>query len=317
MSWKAPLLEGIAEGLKNRESVPGGLKSERKLLIDVCLHHPNVTVRKSARSMLETIGISDSALKLVVMREAQNIAADQNMSSAIRAEAVNLMALQNPKQEAQFLESLITPDAPRDIQLAALHALSKIPDTTVSIFLLKNWKSLFPGIKEDALSTFIAEPFTVPRISLLLQSISNGTITKAELGWPVTVILMRDIPDSLKEYARSLLTVKKEDRNPVIKEYEASLGLKGNTVKGKTVYVANCSVCHQVRGKMGMTFGPDLGTVQSWQPENIMINILDPNLSISHGYELWNIVLNDGTMLQGIIASETSNAVVVNQQGGV
>jgi len=113
------------------------------------------------------------------------------------------------------------------------------------------------------------------------------------------------------------LTVKKEDRKPVIKEYEASLGLKGNTVKGKTVYVANCSVCHQVRGKMGMTFGPDLGTVQSWQPENIMINILDPNLSISHGYELWNIVLNDGTMLQGVIASETSNAIVVNQQGGV
>jgi len=151
----------------------------------------------------------------------------------------------------------------------------------------------------------------------LLENISNGTIKKAELGWPVTVILMRDIPDSLKEHARSLLTVKKEDRNPVIKEYEASLELKGDAVKGKTVYVANCSVCHQVRGKMGMTFGPDLGTVQSWQPENIMINILDPNLSISHGYELWNIVLNDGTMLQGVIASETSNAVVVNQQGGV
>jgi len=48
-----------------------------------------------------------------------------------------------------------------------------------------------------------------------------------------------------------------------------------------------------------------------------MINILDPNLSISHGYELWNFVLNDGTGLQGIIVSETSNAIVVNQQGGV
>jgi hypothetical protein len=60
----------------------------------------------------------------------------------------------------------------------------------------------------------LAEPFSVPRISLLLQSISNGTITKAELGWPVTVILMRDIPDSLKEYARTLLSGKKEDRSP-------------------------------------------------------------------------------------------------------
>ena len=53
------------------------------------------------------------------------------------------MALQNPKQEAAFLESLITPDAPRDIQLAAIHALNKIPDTTVSVFLLKNCKFLY------------------------------------------------------------------------------------------------------------------------------------------------------------------------------
>jgi putative heme-binding domain-containing protein len=317
MSWKAPLLQGLAEGLKNRKSIPEGLRSEREFLVSVCLHHPDVNIRRNARIMLENIGIADNLLKPAVMQEAKKIADDKNLSSAKRAEAINLMALQNPKQEAAFLESLITPNAPRDIQFAAIQALSKIPDTTVSIFILKNWATLFPGIKDAALNTFITEPFSVPRISLLLQSISNGTITKAELGWPVTVILMRDIPDSLKEYARSLLTVKKEDRNPVIKEYEASLELKGNTVKGKTVYVANCSVCHQVRGKMGMTFGPDLGTVQSWQPENIMINILDPNLSISHGYELWNIVLNDATMLQGVIASETSNAIVVNQQGGV
>jgi putative heme-binding domain-containing protein len=52
-------------------------------------------------------------------------------------------------------------------------------------------------------------------------------------------------------------------------------------------------------------------------PENIMINILDPNLSISHGYELWNITLKNGTMLQGIIVSETSNAIVVNKEGGL
>lgn len=128
---------------------------------------------------------------------------------------------------------------------------------------------------------------------------------------------MRDIPDSLKEYARTLLSTKKEDRTPVIRAYETSLSLKGNADKGKMVYVANCLVCHQVRGKMGVAFGPDLGTVQSWRPENLLINILDPNLSISHGYELWNLVLNDGTMAQGIIVSETSNAILLNREGGV
>jgi putative membrane-bound dehydrogenase-like protein len=316
-SWKASLLEGIAKGLKNRKRVPQGLISETKLLIDVCLHHPDVDIRRSARSMLETIGTSNLPLKSEVLHEAQQIAANKKLPPAKRAEAINFMALQNPKQEVTFLESLITPEVPTNIQLAAIQALNKIPDTTVSVFILKNWTSLSPGVRDAALNTFIYEPFSVPRLSLLLQSISKGTITKSELGWPVTVILMRDIPDSLKEYARTLLAGKKEDRNPVIKEYEGSLRLKGNAVKGRTVYVANCLVCHQVRGKTGVNFGPDLGTVQSWMPENIMINILDPNLSISHGYELWNITLKDGTMLQGIIVSETSNAIVVNKEGGL
>jgi len=316
-SWRASLLEGLAEGLKNRKSLPEGFSSERQLLISVCLHHPDVNIRRSARSMLEAIGISNSPLAPIVMQEAQKIAANKNISSEKRAEAVNLMALQNPKNDVAFLESLITPDGPTDIQLAAIQALNKIPGTTVSVFLLKNWPSLSPGIRDAALNTFITEPFSVPRLSLLLQSIAKGKITRGELGWPVTVILMRDIPDSLKEYARTLLSTKKEDRTPVIRDYETSLSLKGNADKGKMVYVANCLVCHQVRGKMGVAFGPDLGTVQSWRPENILINILDPNLSISHGYELWNLVLNDGTMAQGIIVSETSNAIVLNREGGV
>jgi len=316
-NWEASLLQGLAEGLKNRKPIPEGLKSERKLLISVCLHHPDVSVRRSARSMLSAIGISDSQLEETVIQEADKIAANKDLPTEERAEAINLMALQNPKENTMFLESVITPESPTDIQLAAIQALSRIPDTTVSVFIIKNWKSLSPGIRNAALNTFVIEPFSVPRLNLLLQSVANKIITKAELDWPVTVILMRDIPDSLKEYARTLLSGKKEDRNPVIHDYEASLQMKGNADKGKIIYEANCLVCHQVRGKTGVAFGPDLGTVQSWMPENILINILDPNHSISHGYDLWNVVLNDGTSMQGIILSETSGAINLNSEGGV
>jgi putative heme-binding domain-containing protein len=267
--------------------------------------------------MLSAIGISDSPLEASVMQEAHKIAANKDLPSEVRTEAINLMALQDLKEDRMFLESVITPESPTNIQLAAIQALSRIPDTTVSVFIVKNWKSLSPGIRNAALNTFVAEPFSVPRLNLLLQSIANKTITPAELGWPVTVILMRDIPDSMKEYARTLLSGKKEDRNPVIHDYEASLRMKGNADKGKIIYEAHCLVCHQVRGKIGVAFGPDLGTVQSWMPENILINILDPNHSISHGYDLWNVVLNDGTSMQGIILSETSSAINLNSEGGI
>ena len=174
-----------------------------------------------------------------------------------------------------------------------------------------------PGIRETSLNTFIDEPFNVQRIRLLLDAIKKGTVEKDALGWSRTVILMRDIPDSLKEEARTLLTNKDEDRKSVIQNYEATLKLNGDPVKGKTVFQINCVMCHQVRGKLGVAFGPDLGTVHNWTAEGIMINILDPNISISHGYDMWDVSLNDGTSVQGVIATETPNAIILSKEGGV
>ena len=48
-----------------------------------------------------------------------------------------------------------------------------------------------------------------------------------------------------------------------------------------------------------------------------MANILDPNLSIAAKYELWVVELNNGKSLQGIIASETPNAITLKSAGRV
>ena len=47
-----------------------------------------------------------------------------------------------------------------------------------------------------------------------------------------------------------------------------------------------------------------------------MINILDPNLSISHGYDMWDVLLNNGKSIQGIISTETPNAIILRNEGG-
>ena len=167
------------------------------------------------------------------MLQAKQIAENETLPSEKRAEAIHLMALQNPEQYTSFLENLIRPAAPLNIQLAALKALSMIPDTTVSSFVLNQWTALTPEIRDAALNTFIDEPFNVQRIRLLLNAIEEGTVQKGALGWSRTVILMRDIPDTLKEIARTLLTNKDEDRKSVIQEFEASLNLEGDPAKGK------------------------------------------------------------------------------------
>ncbi|MDP4284169.1 MAG: c-type cytochrome [Bacteroidota bacterium] len=315
--WQASLLEGLSEGLKSRKSLPAGLGEEQDLLVKTCFNHPDVDVRKSARHILQVVGLPGGAQSQAIMKQAKHLAEDNALSPEKRAEAIHMLALQNPKQYASFLENLIKPDAPLAVQLSAMQALGTIPDATVSSFVLKQWMELTPGVRDAALNTFIVEPFNVQRIRLLLDAIKEGKIQKGALGWERTVILMRDIPDTLKELARSLLTNKDEDRKSVIQKYEAALKLKGDPANGKVIFQTNCIICHQVRGKMGVAFGPDLGTVHNWTSEGIMINILDPNLSISHGYDMWNVMLTNGTSKQGIISTETPNAIILSSEGGI
>ena len=95
------------------------------------------------------------------------------------------------------------------------------------------------------------------------------------------------------------------------KEYQRALSLKGDAGKGKNVYAKSCSSCHQIRGTMGVNFGPDLGTIHNWSADAIMANILAPDLSISSGFDLWSVELTNGESFQGVISSETATSITL------
>jgi putative heme-binding domain-containing protein len=100
-------------------------------------------------------------------------------------------------------------------------------------------------------------------------------------------------------------------------DYKKALELTGDVGKGKLVYMQNCALCHQVRGQIGVAYGPDLGTVHNWLAKDLMANILDASLSIAPGYDLWEVELKDGDLVQGMIMSETSAAIKLRTSPGV
>jgi putative heme-binding domain-containing protein len=153
------------------------------------------------------------------------------------------------------------------------------------------------------------------RVSILLDAIETGKVQKASVSFIQGVRLMTNGDDILRKRARSIFAHNEEEK--VNKEYQQALTLKGDALKGKIVFAKNCGVCHQFKGEIGSSFGPDLGTVSKWQPAGILANILAPNLSIAANYELWVVELINGEMLQGVIASETAAAIKLRNVGGV
>ena len=307
-AWQAPLLEGLALGFK-RKSVAVSLGNrEENLLVKNFFEHPSGKLRNAAYSILKVTGIQNATLKNKAIEKAIFIAKDHSQFANKRVEAINFISLGNAPAKPALMKQLITPREQSSVQVAAVRTFSTIPDTTVSVFLVQQWPKLTPEVQNEAMNTFLVNE---ARIALLLDALETGRIQPASVGWNRSVRLMGQRNLQLREKARTLITKNEKDRTKVNKEYQRALSLKGDAGKGKNVYAKSCSSCHQIRGTMGVNFGPDLGTIHNWSADAIMANILAPDLSISSGFDLWSVELTNGESFQGVISSETATSITL------
>ena len=92
--------------------------------------------------------------------------------------------------------------------------------------------------------------------------------------------------------------------------------IKADASKGKTVFMNTCSVCH-LAGSEGKDFGPKLTEIGSkYAKDGLLSSIIHPSEGISFGYEGWVIIMKDGSLLSGIIASKTETDIDLKFPGG-
>jgi putative heme-binding domain-containing protein len=262
--------------------------------------------------MLRVVGLSNESVAKTAISKSVSRASNKSFSVEQRIEALNFMALRDADSHETFLKSFLNPREQLFIQLAALRTLITIKDNSICNYLIDQWPTLTPELRDVAISAFLVNP---ERVTLLLDAIKSGKVEPASLGWTRSAQLMSNSDQKIRNRARSLLA--NSDEEKVNKDYQQALQLEGNQTNGKVVFMQNCGKCHQIRGKMGNAFGPDLGTIHNWLPKNIMANVLSPNLSISGGFDLWAVELKNGESVQGIIASETSAAITLRPSPGV
>lgn len=313
--WKAPVLTGLAQGLQKRDAVPSEVQEGAGVLVDAFFDHSSPSVRQASLEVLEVAGLPDGRPGA---ETALQIAGDPSQSPDRRAQALTFVRLADPAPHTSFLEDLIIPSEPTPVQVAALRALGTVPGTTVSEYALEQWSVMTPEVRKAALGTFLSRPFKLDRIKLLLGAIENGTVQPAHIDWPNKVTLMRDIPETLKKRARDLLARAEEEREEEIEQYVETFEQKTpNPEQGRTVFQQQCASCHGLGTiEDGVDLGPDLMTVRGWSPAEIVDHTLRPDKAVADEFALWQVTLQNGETRQGIIASETANAVTLRNQGG-
>ena len=93
--------------------------------------------------------------------------------------------------------------------------------------------------------------------------------------------------------------------------------LKGNAAHGKALFErAACVTCHRINDK-GVDFAPALSEIGSKLPKEAIFDaIINPNASISMGFETTQLQAKDGTVALGIVRSETEDELVLALPGG-
>jgi putative heme-binding domain-containing protein len=154
------------------------------------------------------------------------------------------------------------------------------------------------------------------RVLPLLRAIESGAIPANQIPFARRATLLRSGDSQVKNIASKFFSNVPAPRKDVIAKYEPALSMKGDIERGKTVFEKSCATCHRA-GELGKDVGPNLATIRQWNPEQMLINILDPNREVAPNFLAYTIETKDGRALDGIIADETTSSVTLKRADGV
>ncbi len=314
-AWQGSMLSGLARGIRKRKPTLEMPENMTALLNETFFNTTDDKLRTAALSGLKATGIKNETLKRESIDKVVAISKDKTESDARRADAIAYIALDNPQPYFDLLTSYMVASEKYNVQTAALQTLNVIPNSLqLCEYLVKEWPTLSNAVRNDGIPIFMASE---EKLALLIEAIEKKQIPTSDISFWRSVMMMQTPDEALRNRARKVFTQGKESAKEINKKYQKALELKGDVEKGKQIFLQSCAICHQVRGEMGVAIGPDMGTVRNWKKEDLLANILDPSLAIFPGFDLWDVTLNTGESIQGIIANESSSAITLRNQGMV
>ena len=271
-------------------------------------------LRRAGSSLTAMIdGGSSKRIAAMLARAADLIRSDGAIEH--RLVAIRFLALGDPKAAREGLPQLLDARQPGAVQLAALQALGGILDPTTSHRLVERWKSMSPTVRREATEVLFSRPEAV---ATLLDAIEGRVILASEIDSSRLAQLRTHRSPVIRAQAQRVLAagaLPARDRGQVVAAYRPALGLSGNRDRGREIFLKVCATCHQAEGK-GVDVGPNLATVTNRSAEDLLVHILDPNREVAPNYLNYSVATDDGRVLTGIIAGESSTALVLKRAEG-
>jgi putative heme-binding domain-containing protein len=209
--------------------------------------------------------------------------------------------------------SLLAPDEPESVQLAAAAASSQL-DKSALAEIVSHWQALTTAARRAILNACVRSRAGT---DALVSAVEAEQIGLGELEPAVRFVLREQRDPELKRRVESILLPAHEEANraQVVARFEPFAGRSGDRTRGAAVFEKHCLACHMVQGR-GQRVGPDLSGVGSRPKQSLLVDIFDPSRELAPNFAAYTLVTRAGQVLSGLIASETAAAVTLRRAEG-
>jgi putative heme-binding domain-containing protein len=249
-----------------------------------------------------------------LLSQAAQTAADSRAPLDACTNAIRLLTFDDFDRAKATLTALFEAKQPQEVQRAAVAAIGTFTQPETAPLLLANWRTGTPALRSEIVLAMLGGR---NRLLPLLQAIQDGVIPANQVPFARRFLLLRSSDPQVKELAMKLFSdAAPGPRKEVIARYQTALSMKGDAARGKKVFEAACATCHRA-GDVGKDVGPNLATVRQWSPDQVLINILDPNREVAPNFVSYAVETKDGRTLDGIIADESATSLTLKRAEGV
>ncbi|MFO0908370.1 MAG: PVC-type heme-binding CxxCH protein [Isosphaeraceae bacterium] len=206
-------------------------------------------------------------------------------------------------------------ERPNDLNLAraAIASIGGYDSPSIAPSLIEKYNRVDPSNRDRILALLCSRPAWA---TTLLDAMKQKTIDPRELR-PAHVLQIVQLNDPKLRLQVEAVWGRvpgpgSPEKTRRIAEVRGFLpeGDKGDARRGQAVFKEQCAICHKLFGD-GETIGPELTGSERGSLDFLLTSLVDPSALIRKEYQAQTVALDDGRVLNGLVAEESAQALTL------
>lgn len=243
--------------------------------------------------------------------------ADDDVDANKRVSYIELFGEIRVAEAVPTLIALVQQENNAELRRAAITTLTSYDEEDIPRTILSVYASLTDDQRDAAQTLLISRPGWA---LALLQAVDEGQLHRDLVPLDVIHRLLFHNDDRIAQLVEKHWgdlggSTDEQMREELVRLLEIAESGGGNPYDGQKLFTQHCGKCHQLFGSGG-DIGPDLTSYQRDDMQNILLSIVNPSAEIREGFENFVVFTDDGLTLNGFLADQDNQVVVLRGPDG-